>query len=456
MTFSPASRFFSVAFVGVMGAGIAWCSNSLRPAKTSESAPAASLRKLDLTESIGAAFFEDGEHWSVYRRADPASKRILWRILEDDALIAYHPHAVHILGYVGDGTDALRLWNVLSDGRFAAADGKRMGRAIACFFALGIQCRRGIPEARDIVRRMMDAEVWRQSKLRWHLPVVPELLLPHEEALRWAYPAYRIGFGRHPFEDGHQIPEDLTREREQLLLVKTTSPEFVEDLVGDFESSERRLPRADERQILLMLCGRHRSWLRGQGFDSADMEVSSREAASLTTEREATERTATVREKQDDPAPTGPVPVPEPEAGMHYQEALAEFWHFRDQMIEEKYDEVMKRVADNGKPLGTRGDDPRLRNELVNDLRRERNAMERLKGSAVVPRLLDCSARIIPTNGGSGRKVVEVRILFAGSREIGKELGSIKRPSTSVSEDGSLIGVMIRVEGTWYWNPFGW
>ena len=43
-----------------------------------------------------------------------------------------------------------------------------------------------------------------------------------------------------------------------------------------------------------------------------------------------------------------------------------------------------------------------------------------------------------------------------GSREVEQELFQTHRGSHTVADDGTLIVMMKKIDGKWYWNPFGW
>ena len=45
---------------------------------------------------------------------------------------------------------------------------------------------------------------------------------------------------------------------------------------------------------------------------------------------------------------------------------------------------------------------------------------------------------------------------MSDSQEIGNVLFRRQRGSITVAKDGTLIVLMKKIDGQWYWNPFGW
>ena len=59
---------------------------------------------------------------------------------------------------------------------------------------------------------------------------------------------------------------------------------------------------------------------------------------------------------------------------------------------------------------------------------------------------------------GEGTKQVDVTIIYrlVGSQDVVGALLRGKKGSLTVAENGTLIVVMKKIGGKWYWNPFGW
>jgi len=54
------------------------------------------------------------------------------------------------------------------------------------------------------------------------------------------------------------------------------------------------------------------------------------------------------------------------------------------------------------------------------------------------------------------RVIVRFQFRLKGSKEIAQQFLKNHPRTRTVSDDGNLIVVMKKIDGQWYWNPFGW
>lgn len=125
-------------------------------------------RLLTVEETIGLVF--NGEGYMVLR-ANPAAKSELYLMLDEYVEdMGHHCVIIGIIGYIGNGQDAVILKERLMNYRGILNQSLRChaGAAVAILDALGVMARRGIPEASAFLNEMLEPGYW-QNTFQWDL-----------------------------------------------------------------------------------------------------------------------------------------------------------------------------------------------------------------------------------------------------------------------------------------------
>ena len=160
------------------------------------------------------------------------------------------------------------------------------------------------------------------------------------------------------------------------------------------------------------------------------------------------------------PAPTGdterpepqPDPVPPTLAKQLTDEAVAEFQRIRTQLKSGELDTLPQRILDNGEPLR-----PEMRKQLEEMFRGDVARLKLLTEhpSATAAKPSNSSVTRDPPRAGP-KESFTVRYELSETAELGRRLRVDHGGFSTVAPNGNLIVLMKRMDGVWFWNPFGW
>jgi len=149
------------------------------------------------------------------------------------------------------------------------------------------------------------------------------------------------------------------------------------------------------------------------------------------------------------------------------RDARDEFERTRSQVLKGDFAGLASRLLDNGRVVDPQKAE-REKDEFRKALEHERQVFKALDEATTEPgdfRVAQETLYRFPSLDGEGRpegvskeETVTVTFRLAGSGEVGR-VHFPRRPGrgvTTVAEDGTLIVVMKKLDGRWYWNPFGW
>lgn len=130
---------------------------------------------LTMPETVGSAFLavdaetrEQADQFAaVFRRANPEAKPLLYRMFTQSPTPERHHTIIAILGYIGDGEDAVKLEQHLLHGFSGEL---RLAETMAVrgvFDSLSRMSRRGVKEASDTLGKMCDVAYWQQIRFKW-------------------------------------------------------------------------------------------------------------------------------------------------------------------------------------------------------------------------------------------------------------------------------------------------
>ena len=149
--------------------------------------------------------------------------------------------------------------------------------------------------------------------------------------------------------------------------------------------------------------------------------------------------------------------IPDADRAVLVEQATTATSRFFKLAAEEKVDELIPLLMDNGKPLDQRR--ARDSNEFAKDLRREALLCQRLLDRKIVPQLRPGSLSIERTLDANGKVTSEqVRLkldLLQTAADTNELLPNVQDPET-MDRNGDLIMMLRRIDNTWYWQPFGW
>ncbi len=405
-----------------IGLSVSFC----QLAGASEGVPTAAPG-LSVEETLGAVLLRSrsGAPWNVFRASNAGAKPALRILLADKDAASFHIYAWRIMGYIGDAADAGGIENaILNDftGVLTPAESDSITAMLDC---LGLMCRRDIQEAADIMDRMCGVDYWKKAKFRW---------FDEERRLQPGF-VYRSVFSA-LFAYRLSEKADL-REKVASVMDSIEDPNirrYAKGFTSDYLQQAAKEVALAERKPLPK---RHRK-LFAEKY---------RENKSLFAEKSELDEQETVFIRDVS------------------KEAHDEFEKTKSAVIKGDYDALLNHLLDDGRII----DEKRLKRswpEYEKDLAREQQLFKLLDDSEPSPRdykVGEVSSYEFPSLDEEGAPVgatkvepVSVSWRLEGSGEVGNVFFRRQKGSLTVARDGSLIVVMKKIDGRWYWNPFGW
>lgn len=119
-------------------------------------------------ETLGAIFMtHHGPNRKALRAGSPNAKAIIYEILGSGAVARYHENSFIVLGYIGDGSDVVKMSGILDSLYRGTLTSAEQHAIHGLFVGLGILSRRGVPEATELLDKMSDLRYWRKLRFRW-------------------------------------------------------------------------------------------------------------------------------------------------------------------------------------------------------------------------------------------------------------------------------------------------
>ena len=147
------------------------------------------------------------------------------------------------------------------------------------------------------------------------------------------------------------------------------------------------------------------------------------------------------------------------------KEARHEYEKLKSGVVQGDFEALVPNLLDNGRVVD-QAEAKRLWAEFSRGLQHEQQVFESLADVKTVPSDYKVDRAVsyqFPSLDKEGHAVgatktegITVSFRLDGSSEVGTVLFRRLRGSATVAEDGTLIVVMKKIEGKWYWNPFGW
>ncbi|NQT51702.1 hypothetical protein HQ576_06620 [bacterium] len=306
------------------------------------------------------------------------------------------------------------------------------GALIGLFDALGVMSRRGIGAADRVVEKMASIDYWRKAPFHWYtdegLKKRPEFEF---EPLAWLLWGYGLsGKTKRVGELSSAILKGIENAKTRKYVAWRLDPERLAIHPERVRRQEQLPLTAAWRKALADAHDEHAATVARLTLDKGE----------LTQEEERFLRAAVA-------------------------EALAAYEKARSGLLEGGIEAVKGRLLDNAKIL----DDEKLKRigaELDADVRREQAALQALAERKTTPVSFQVERRVtyglptVPEAEGklaaSRAEEVTVTWRLSGSAEVGRVLFPRLRGRLTIAQDGTLIVYMKKIDGRWYWNPFGW
>lgn len=390
---------------------------------------------LSVEETLGAVLVrpEEGLPWNMYRHANKDAKNALFRLLANKKAEEYRPGILRVLAYIGDGSEVDKVQDAVFHGLSGLLTQHQRQSMIALFQALGIMSGRGIQEAETALKRMASLSYWERTKFRTR-PASKEIKskpgFEHQhEAVAWVLAGYGLSGKRDLAELCTSVLTRIEDPSTTKYMEWRIDPVRLAASVKNLRLAEKQPISAEERRLMAAAYQKH---------------------ASLFAK-----------------APEKKPRLAETDAGFirkTIEEARQEFGKMRSNVVNSNFKALSGHLLDNGKVLDKKRT-KRLWAEYENDLRREQQVFTSLAQIESTPRDYEVRCLVtyqFPTIAEkreiAATKTEEVWVSFrlSGTNEIGNVLFRRLKGSLTIARDGSLIVVMKKMDGQWYWNPFGW
>lgn len=385
-------------------------------------------------ETIAASLIlpEKGWPWHLYAKANPGARQALYGILNDNAMRKYHAGALRTLGYIGNDEDARLIEQVLARYK-GALEGPDSRAGMAVFDALGVMAR-GSEQARTSLKAMTQMGYWEAKGLQWDT----ETVLKKRPDRRFEVVVRPLG--GYALANTGDLPDVVESVRKAIDDEKIVAQLFGERLdaaeltkrAQNVLADENRPVSVEDRRAIESVCKQFPALVEpNASLAKGSVELTAEERASV-------DRTI--------------------------EEALAAYMNTRASIMDGKQAGLAPTLLDNGQPLDAKKYE-RLRAEYEKDLAREAEVFNLLdqRGSKpmdfIVRRETTYQAEATPS-GSTGAiaksEIISVTFRLSNSSAVGDVLFPRNKGSLTVSKDGTLIAVMKKIGGNWYWNPFGW
>ncbi len=418
---------------------------------------------LSVDETMGV-IFRGEQDYHLLQRANPDARQALYEFLEDEVFKWHHPQAIRILGWIGESSDVVELREMIDrfEGPLQALNRRRVE---AVFQAWATMARRDIPGAEEEIARFCMPEAWNSAPFSWQDPALLE-----------EHPEYAYDGPIHAIRTYSVVGEGNMKELREQLLREVEDP-GARHRINYYLTDKYVLPAIQKReeQEARPVTDRDREQLRGV-LTRVRAAVAGQETASG---REEGPRQTDAEEAQETAAAAGPL-SPETTADVReiIEEGLAAYHRFVGEWISEDYDSLLQRLLNNDRPVYPEKlkrdhkehlkDDLNLERPLIMAAQRKglfeatryRNFRVSMTLSASLEQIGTAEEREAPRAEGS--ETITLLFEIPGSaetwdeflRQVGRGVGGGSEMTFTLEED--LQVYMKRINGTWYWNPFGW
>jgi hypothetical protein len=391
-------------------------------------------RALTVQETLDVVFggATEGEHWSLYPLASVDARDTLRGIARDSKTDSrYRIQAWRALGFIGDVEDVRSIRQLATRGYAGLLTDDQRAELSGAIDCLGILYGRDIQGAEELFRELIEPDFWRSRPYQWSSE--PEAI-GYPVAINHVLTAYAYS-GR--MELGEPLGA-VARSVNDPERRKYFEWRIRHEQLSKLHRVVRREPDATEVE---------RSLRAVKGSFNGDLENPG-PATPPTTTRPTTHRTSAT----DLMVETDGVPQVLPVV----TEALTEFDKIRGESIEGGFERVAPRLLDGGTRI-VRADNAEGREAFDGAIRPILSDPRVLNAK---PGRAEVEYRF-PSPDAKGAEIVYVRVTLEGTNELVRTHPQLRTAqgdtvSSVRGEPRSLVIVMIKRDGAWYWWPFGW
>jgi len=429
---------------------------------------------LSVNETLGAVYLrpgtEEGPKYALYRRANPKARPTLYKIIEGTksedkqkrrSSSDYRSAAFRVLGYIGTKKDAKKLETILNkeyEGVLTEADSEEV-RSI--FEALGIMYGRDIQKAGDILEKMLSPKYWDAADFRWRSEEIDASPPFAYESIAWAMRGYSLS-GKNDLKAKvrsilNGIPNDELRKYMEW---RINADRLEENASTVHSSAQKQVSQQEKEEAASQFNGDLKNpgpakpkteKQENAGRDKAKVEMAAARFGTPSPEDKW------VALKKGDVTEKKKAKVIE-----LAQEAKGKYQEIREAVVAGDMRKVAKNVLDDGNLL--EDENAAASPEFQEGVSLEQKIFESLAETKATPgqyrvsRTVDYAFKSTEASAEEIQERVIVRFQFRleGSKEIAQQFLKNHPRTRTVSDDGNLIVVMKKIDGQWYWNPFGW
>ena len=395
------------------------------------------VASLSVPETMGAVFHlqSEGRPWHLYARANPDARPAVHLVLGNPRLAEYHPAAWHILGYIGDNTSVHLLeQNLLS---LRGIQSGRKGHPVeAMFNSLGLMARRNVQGATVLAEQMATPGFWEKAEFRWVADgAVPNGLSFAQESIARLAESYAISEQTNIQQRVSAFISAMPAGRQKDEMLGRTDASNVKRIADVIRRGERQPVRPEERSAVSRL-------FNGDLENPGPAREESREPA---------------RSRVVKPVFTSDVPVSAADALQ--KEGIAQYEAIKAAFEKGEYESVLDRLMSDGVPKSVSMMKSK-REEMTAAFDMERKLLQHPAVRGARPVEFSLSQSSLAADGtpieSLDRRDILLTFKLSGTKGVFEEVSKISYTASSTfAPDGCLLVVMKRIDGKWYWNPFG-
>jgi len=398
------------------------------------------MRPLTVDQTVGAVFQPHAVCYA-FKLGQPDAKATVYRILANERLVDYHENALFLLAFLGEGEDAKHLAQ-----RVTSISGHVSGKAgmvQTVFQCLGIMSGRRIDDATRILDQMLTYEYWEKYNLQWFVPPQEDAFSNADNTIRLVFHGYLFSRRQDHGERIQDVLSQITNQRRRRAMEECLSPTRIAPWL-------QAIPKMRLDDKMPVLESERKKYVSSWNLNHANPlpipvapDVRKRGVGSLNSgDTDANEASASGRE----------TPMPD-EASQTQLAKLArlQFDEIRERVAKGEFAAIRAKLLDGGRLMDA--DEIRMDDaEFIKGLQLEQRILESLGDIELT--FLD--AKWLQEGKPSPSGDAEVRFKVVDSANIRKQAFRGGGSDLTVAADGSLMVLMKRIKGKWYWNPFGW
>lgn len=396
------------------------------PSKSQAGPPA----KLTDRETLGAVFLNDagGFKYNMYKKANEDVKEDLYDVLENNQLADRHFNVIAMLGYIGNKKDADYLIKRFGSYKGALTRSQKTD-VYMTFISLGQMGKRGIPGAENILKKMVEPKFWSKARFKWSDD-------PRTHSLPFEYELVVRALSGYALLPNVNLEEKITHlasllEGEEEMIIKAfllrASPKSINGNTRDMLKSEEESVSSETRSILIAMYQKNADNFKRKLVALSEEEIEFSTKMS--------------------------------------KEALKEFLVFSSGILKKEHNNMLanKGFLDGGRVLET-SRILKSKAEYFRDLERQETPLIMLE-NRIDPKAYSIKQSVKYSfdnidnikNGGVKAEIIDVTFVLNGSKNVVTKCFPRGNSSSSTfNADGELVVVMRRINGNWYWQPFGW